>query len=149
MPSHMSGGKNSFAACPRLAPQRGYHLFAPYHEEFHLAKQTFTQLTDDLDGSEAVEEVNFAVRGVEYEIDLNAKNLAAFDKAFEKFIKSARVVPQARLLRSTTSRSRAKASTPREDVGAIREWARASGYEVSNRGRISASVREAYEAAQG
>jgi hypothetical protein len=114
-----------------------------------LAKQTFTQLTDDLDGSEAVEEVTFTIRGTEYEIDLNAKNLAAFDKAFEKFIKSARVVPHARLLRSTTPRSRSKAPASKEDVGAIREWARASGYEVSNRGRISASVREAYEAAQG
>ena len=33
------------------------------------------------------------------------------------------------------------------DIGAIREWARANGFKVGEKGRISAEVREAYEAA--
>ena len=33
------------------------------------------------------------------------------------------------------------------DTQKVREWARANGYEVSDRGRIPASVREAYDAA--
>jgi hypothetical protein len=34
----------------------------------------------------------------------------------------------------------------REDTAAIREWARAHGHNVSDRGRISKSVMEAYKA---
>jgi Lsr2 len=116
-----------------------------------MAKQTLTRLTDDLDGTEAVEEVIFAVRGTEYEIDLNAKNLAAFDKALEKFIKGARRVPHTRSTRAPRGsvRPRSKGSARKDNVAGIREWARAAGYEVSSRGRISATIREAYEAAQG
>ena len=35
----------------------------------------------------------------------------------------------------------------REQTAAIREWARANGHEVSERGRLSASVLAAFEAA--
>ena len=35
----------------------------------------------------------------------------------------------------------------REQAGAIREWARKNGHEVSDRGRIPAAVVEAFEAA--
>ena len=35
----------------------------------------------------------------------------------------------------------------KEQLAKIREWARANGHEVSNRGRISAAVQEAYHAA--
>lgn len=33
------------------------------------------------------------------------------------------------------------------DIGAIREWARANGFKVGDKGRIAAEVREAYAAA--
>ena len=39
----------------------------------------------------------------------------------------------------------ARSSATREDTAAIRAWAGANGFEVSARGRIAASVREAYE----
>ena len=35
----------------------------------------------------------------------------------------------------------------RDEPAAIREWARANGHKVNDRGRISKSVMEAYEAA--
>jgi hypothetical protein len=35
----------------------------------------------------------------------------------------------------------------RDQVQAIREWAKASGYEVSTRGRISKAIQEAFDAA--
>jgi Lsr2 len=113
-----------------------------------LAKETITQLTDDLDGSEAIEEVAFAVRGVEYKIDLGAKNLAAFDKAFERFIKSARPVHQARAPRGR-AKARSNGAAAKGDVGAMRAWAAEAGYEVSSRGRIPGAIRQAYEAAHG
>lgn len=114
-----------------------------------MAKETIVQLTDDLDGGEAAEELTFALRGVEYEIDLSAKNVAALEKALAKFVNAGRRV-------SRTSTTNRKARTPRgrketngakQDVSAIRTWARDNGYEISNRGRISAGIREAYEAA--
>jgi hypothetical protein len=39
------------------------------------------------------------------------------------------------------------AMSNREDTAAIRAWARAHGHKVSDRGRISKSVMEAYKAA--
>jgi hypothetical protein len=109
-----------------------------------MAKETFVRLTDDLDGSEAVEELTFALRGTEYEIDLNSKNVAALEKALEKFITAGRRV---RPVRGTTRRS--AGTTPKEDLNALRDWARANGYRVADRGRVSAEVREAYFAANG
>jgi Lsr2 len=109
-----------------------------------VARETFVRLTDDIDGSEAVEELTFALRGVEYEIDLNAKNVAALDKALEKFITAGRRV---RPVRGVTRRS--PGTTPKEDLNALREWAKANGYKVADRGRVSAEVREAYFAANG
>ena len=41
-----------------------------------MAKQTTVILVDDLDGSEATEQVEFAVDGRSYEIDLSAQNSA-------------------------------------------------------------------------
>jgi hypothetical protein len=113
-----------------------------------MVKATVTQLSDDIDGGEAVESVTFALRGVEYELDLNAKNVAALEKALDRYVVAGRRVVHHRAPRGLVKRAgrRSKASAPGE-VAAIREWALASGYEVSSRGRIPADVRAAYEAA--
>ena len=42
---------------------------------------------------------------------------------------------------------RPRTAPDREQTAAIREWARANGHEVSERGRLSASVLDAFEAA--
>lgn len=47
-------------------------------------------LTDDIDGSEAVETIPFGVDGVTYEIDLNEKNAIKLRKAMAPFIEAAR-----------------------------------------------------------
>lgn len=107
-------------------------------------KEMIVRLIDDVDGGEAVEELTFALRGVEYEIDLSEKNVAALEKVFEKYTQAGHRVVHHRAPRGGAVK-RAKAA--KEDTAAIREWARASGYEVSNRGRISAEIRAAYEAA--
>jgi hypothetical protein len=106
-----------------------------------MAQQTTVRLTDDIDGSEAVEAVTFGLRGVQYEIDLGAKNVAALEKALSRFVAAGRPVKPA------SSRRTARSGHTNGDVGEIREWARANGYSVSSRGRIPAEVRSAYEAA--
>lgn len=110
-----------------------------------MAQKVQVLLIDDLDGSDASETVSFAVDGVSYEIDLNDKNAADLREAFATWIGHARKSGGKRTAarRSSSSRSSAAGS----DTGAIREWARSNGYKVSDRGRVSAEIREAYAAA--
>ena len=98
-----------------------------------MAQKVTVALEDDLTGGPAVETVRFAFEGTDYEIDLNAKNAAAFGKQLASYIEHAR-----RAGRSATSRQRS---------GDIRAWAKEHGLAVSERGRIPASVVEQYHAA--
>lgn len=112
-----------------------------------MAKKTETvvTLTDDLDGSKADRTVTFSVDGSSYEIELSKKNANAFDKAMAPYVSAARRVRASNGRRSsltTTGRG-----GRRNDLGAIREWAKANGHDVSERGRIAQAVLDAYDAA--
>jgi hypothetical protein len=107
-----------------------------------MAKRTIVRLSDDIDGGEAVEQLTFALRGVEYEIDLSAKNVAALERVLAKYIAAGRKAKRGR-----GPARRSGPSSAKEDLAGIREWARANGMQVSNRGRISAEVRAAFDAA--
>ncbi len=112
-----------------------------------MARETIIKLTDDFDGSEAQETVKFGLRGTDYEIDLNAKNVAALEKALAKYVEAGhRVSTQRGRGRGGAARSN---GSSRMDIGAIRIWARDNGFEVSDRGRIPGEVRDAYENAHG
>jgi hypothetical protein len=111
-----------------------------------MAKQTTVTITDDLDGSANAKEVSFSLNGRTWVIDLSAKNRAALEKALKPYI--AKATEQGRRSRPgkpTRSSSRSKART---DLAAVREWAKNNGHQVSDRGRISADVLKAYDAAQ-
>ncbi len=105
-----------------------------------MAQRVHVVLEDDLDGSSADETVMFALDGVNYEIDLNAKNAARLRDALAKYVGGARRTP-ARGRRG--SRGRASGVNASE----IREWARENGYQVSERGRVPADIKTAYDAA--
>lgn len=110
-----------------------------------MAKKTevVVTMTDDLDGAKADRTIAFAWGGTTYEIDLSKKNASTFEKAVAPYVASARRV------RSTGSRGRKPVgSRTRSDLSAIREWARASGYEIADRGRISQEIQDAYDAAR-
>jgi hypothetical protein len=106
-----------------------------------MAQKVNIILVDDLDGSEADETVSFALDGTSYEIDLNDKNAAKLRDALSGYIGHARKVSTTRKRRSSSSTS--SGPSARE----LRDWARSNGYEVSDRGRVPAEVREAFEAA--
>ncbi len=107
-----------------------------------MAQKVTVMLEDDLTGGPAVETVRFAVDGTDYEIDLNAKNAAAFSKLLAPYIEHARKAGRAQ------GRHRAgRTVASRQRSGDIRAWAKEHGLAVSERGRIPASVVEQYHAA--
>ncbi|GGM19270.1 Lsr2 family protein [Promicromonospora citrea] len=102
-------------------------------------------LEDDIDGGAADETVNFGLDGVSYEIDLNAEHAAQLRDALASWVGHARKVKAPATRTATTSRR----SRSGNDTAAVREWAKANGYTVSDRGRIAAEVQEAYAKANG
>lgn len=59
-----------------------------------MAQKVVTTLVDDLDGTEAVETVTFALEGRSYEIDLNSRNAAKLRSELGKYVKAGRHVPR-------------------------------------------------------
>ncbi|WP_296665993.1 Lsr2 family protein [Demequina sp.] len=108
-----------------------------------MAQKVQVVLVDDIDGSTATETVSFSLDGSSYEVDLNEANAAALRDAFGPWIGAGRRTSA----RKAPSRVR-KAAAGGSDAAAIRAWAKASGVDVPERGRIPGKVREAYDAAQ-
>ncbi len=109
-----------------------------------MAKQTTVTVTDDMDGSTNAKEVTFSLNGESWTIDLNAKNRAALDKALKPYI--AKASKQGRRRSVSASRKTTRPAS-RTDLAAVRDWANSNGHHVSDRGRISATVQQAYDAA--
>lgn len=107
-----------------------------------MARKTYVELIDDIDGSKAEETVSFALDGVAYEIDLSEDNAAKLRGELGTWVEKARRVGGRRSRGASTSSAGGSNDTPR-----IREWARSNGHDVSDRGRIPAEVFEAYDAA--
>jgi hypothetical protein len=112
-----------------------------------MAQRTQVILEDDLDGNRADQTIQFGIHGATYEIDLSEANVEKLDEALRPFISAGRKVSGGR--NGSVSRRSAGATTKSdpEQLKAIREWAKANGQKVSDRGRISAEVVAAYEAA--
>lgn len=105
-----------------------------------MARKTQIILTDDVDGTEATGTVTFTFDGVSYEIDLNDENAQRLRDDVAPWVEHARRVA------GRARRGTALASSGGE-TKKIREWAQSNGYSVSDRGRISEDVRQAYAAA--
>lgn len=108
-----------------------------------MATRTTIALEDDLEGGPADETVQFSLSGAEYEIDLNKKNASKFRKELAPFVTHARVASRGQRRRPT------RPAATRQRSADIRAWAKDQGIDVSDRGRIPASVIERYEAAAG
>ena len=107
-----------------------------------MARKTYVELIDDIDGEKAEETVSFALDGVAYEIDLSAENAQKLRDELSVWTEKARRVG-GRRARGTAPRS------GNNDSARIREWAREQGYEVPDRGRVAGNIRKAYEEAHG
>jgi hypothetical protein len=102
---------------------------------------------DEVEGSETVA---FGLDGSSYEIDVCEDHAVELRDAFAPFVGAARRAGRAAASpaqRRGARSSRSGGSGDRERVQEMREWARNAGHKVSERGRLSAAVVEAYEAA--
>ncbi|MFT3873947.1 MAG: Lsr2 family protein [Nocardioides sp.] len=107
-----------------------------------MAQKVNIVLIDDIDGDSAAETVSFGLDGTNYEIDLSDKNAAALREALAHYVGHARKTGSA----SRRGR-RASVTSLGPSSREIRDWARSNGYEVSDRGRVSAEIRKAFDAA--
>ncbi|HOF63192.1 MAG TPA: Lsr2 family protein [Dermatophilaceae bacterium] len=107
-----------------------------------MAKRTVVVLEDDLDGSPADETVTFGLDGVSYEIDLSAANAAALRESLARWTGVAERVGGRRSVKR-----RPGGAAKRGNGAMVREWARANGHDVSDRGRVPSSVQAAYDKA--
>lgn len=110
-----------------------------------MAKKVLTQLVDDLDGtvleSGDGSTIRFGLEGRSYEIDLSDTNAEKLKAALAPFIAAGRSFS------GGSKPARASRGAGRSDLQIIREWGQANGHTVGDRGRIPASVIEAYDAA--
>jgi hypothetical protein len=112
-----------------------------------MAKRVHVVLEDDLDGGPADETLSFSIDGQAYEIDLNADNAGSMRDAVARYVGHARKVGGGRGRPARRVGGGSVARVDREQIGAIRDWARRNGHKVSDRGRIAAPVVDAYNQA--
>ncbi|MFD9664411.1 Lsr2 family protein [Rhodococcus sp. NPDC059968] len=120
-----------------------------------MARHIVVEHVDDIDGTSIDEgqgeTIAFSVDGIDYEIDLSAKNATQFHKKLDYYIEHATRVGGRKNRTAGTIHSGGGPTTParrdRDHVRAIREWAHEQGYEVGVRGRMPTDIVEAYNAA--
>ena len=112
-----------------------------------MAQLTEVVLTCDVhDGeSEAVGTVTFTVDGQANGCELCDDHLAEFEEAMEVWSSHARAAGPRRSVRAG---GRSRGGGRGASAAEVREWASAQGMEVSSRGRVSAELRAAYDAAR-
>jgi hypothetical protein len=98
-----------------------------------VASVTNIKLVDDLDGSEAVETVEFAIDGKTLEVDLSDAHAAKLRDVFAPFVAAARRAGGSSAPRRTLGTA---AAGPKRDLSEARAWLLASGYPVKDRGRL-------------
>ena len=111
-----------------------------------MAQKIQTLLIDDLDGSEAEGTVRFGLDGTDYEIDLNAEHAQALRDALARYVHAAR---KAGGSARRPARGGRRASASGVDSTEVREWAKAQGIDVKDRGRVPAELVVKFKAATG
>jgi hypothetical protein len=110
-----------------------------------VAQKIQTLFIDDLDGSAAEGTVRFGLDGTEYEIDLNEEHAKQLRDALARYVSAARRANGAARRPARTGRTSASGQNTTE----VREWAKAQGIEVKDRGRVPAELVVKFKAAIG
>ena len=104
-----------------------------------VKRQVIETRISDLSGVEStdVTTVKFSWDGKAYKLDLTAGELAEFDGLMTRYVQAA-----------VDARATNGGTADGDDAKLIRAWGRDHGYEVEERGKLSASLKAAYYAAQ-
>ncbi len=111
-----------------------------------MAQKIQTLFIDDLDGGEADGTVRFGLDGTEYEIDLSAEHAQALRDALARYVQAAR---RGGGSARRPARGGRRASADGHNSTEIREWAKAQGIEVKDRGRVPAELVVKFKASTG
>jgi len=111
-----------------------------------MAQKIQTLFIDDLDGTEAQGTVTFALDGAHYEIDLNEVHARELRVTLGRYAGAGRKVTGAA---RRPARRGGRTAADGHSTTEIRDWAKAHGFEVKDRGRIPAEVVAGFQAAAG
>ena len=110
----------------------------------HVAQKVSVTFACDYDAKEIPSGEHltraFSLDGRDYEIDLCERHSQKFDETMRRF------ADRARKASSKVGRTKRRTTAHRRRSAEIRAWAKRSGMEVSERGRIPAQVISKYEA---
>jgi Lsr2 len=109
-----------------------------------MARKITTTVVCDLPHDDEVvskETVSFSFEGTAYEIDVCTAHARELQDKFGEY------TGKARRAGTSARRRRSRSGPGRERSAEIRAWARGEGHKVSERGRIPATVIQAYDAA--
>ena len=110
-----------------------------------MAQKIQTLFVDDLDGSEAEGTVHFGLDGTQYEIDLSPAHAKELRAALARYTEAARKI-SGTAARRPARRGRS-ATANGHSTTEVRDWAKAQGIEVKDRGRVPADVVVKFQAA--
>ena len=111
-----------------------------------MAQKVQTLLLDDIDGGNADETVRFGLDGASYEIDLSAAHAQDLRSALARYVQAGR---KAGPLRGAPARKTARAASNGHGSAEARDWAKAQGIDIKDRGRVPADVVAKFKAATG
>jgi Lsr2 len=109
-----------------------------------VAQKIQTLFIEDLDGSTAEGTVRFGLDGTEYEIDLNEKHAQELRDALARYVSAARRASDGARRPARPGR---QAPATGLNTTEVREWAKAQGIEVKDRGRVPAELVIRFKAA--
>ena len=114
-----------------------------------MARSVVVKVTCDVCGADVVEgtETQFSLNTSSFSVDLCEADRQSLTDALNPYVKVAQRVSGRATTRTTppaASIGRKPTRRDPEQVDAIRQWARAHGYTVSDRGRIPHEVEAAY-----
>jgi len=111
-----------------------------------VAQKIQTLFIDDLDGSDAEGTVRFGLDGTEYEIDLSADHAQELRDALARYVGAARRTGGGTRRPAGSGRRGAVSGLNSTEV---REWAKAQGMDVKDRGRVPAELVVKFKDATG
>lgn len=98
-----------------------------------------TIVVDDLDGVTPGETVELVINGEKFSIDLSKKHRADLRKALKRYTEAA-----THAQKPTATKLSPNPEIRKNELAAIRQWAKAHNIAIPSRGRIPGSVMESY-----